>query len=54
MVGPSAAAVIASAVRATGYAVRVSGTATASIEPVIHMRSSESMMRAGADMVLAA
>jgi hypothetical protein len=54
MAGPSAAALIRSGVRVTGYAVRVSGITTVSREPVIHRRSAESMMRAGADMVLGA
>src|SRR6266568_5662586 len=54
MAGPSAAALIRSGVCATGYAVRVPGITTVSREPVIHRRSAESMMRAGADMVLEA
>ena len=54
MVGPSAAALIKSGVRATGYAVRVPGTTTASREPVIHRRPAESLMRAGADRALGA
>jgi hypothetical protein len=52
MAGPSAAALIKSGVRATGYAVSVPGTTTVSREPVIHGRPAESMMRAGADMAL--
>ena len=54
MAGPSATALIRSGVCATGYAVRVSGMTTVSREPVIHRRPAESMMRAGADMVLGA
>jgi hypothetical protein len=54
MVGPSAAALIKSGVRATGYAVRVPGTTTVSRVPVIHRRPAESMMRAGADRALGA
>jgi len=54
MPGPSAAALIRSVVRTTGYAVRVPGTTTDSTEPVIHRRPAESMMRAGADRALGA
>ena len=54
MAGPSAAALIRSGVRATGYAVRVPGATTVSREPVIHRRPAESMTRAGADMALGA
>src|SRR6266480_2375766 len=41
-------------VRATGCAIRVPGSTTASREPVIHRRPAESLMRAGADRVLGA
>jgi hypothetical protein len=54
MAGPSAAALIKSGVRATGYVVRLPGTTTASREPVIHRRPAESLMRAGADRALGA
>ena len=54
MTGPSAAALIRSGVRATGWAVRVPGITTVSPEPVIQRRPAESMMRAGADRALGA